>query len=84
MAEVLIIVAKESKQFPWNCQWALMDFQFIGVPEQPGDLWLCARPHRGRLTVGCPPPGVTEEACAWCEFWEPGQPTRAKGTSGGS
>lgn len=60
-------------QHPWNCQWARLAWQFGGIPEleQPDAEWVCVRPRRGRLTVNCAPPHVTEEECAQCECWEP-------------
>jgi hypothetical protein len=64
---------KDVQQHPWNCGWARLASQFVGIPEldQPdGSLWVCVRPRRGRLTVNCAPPRVTEEECAGCEFWE--------------
>jgi hypothetical protein len=64
-------IAEKGVQFPWNCQWVRLASQFVGIPEQAGDQWVCVRPRRGRLTVECAPPYVTEEECARCEFWEP-------------
>ena len=59
-------------QHPWNCRWVRLASQFVGIPEleQPDGLWVCVRPRRGRLTVRCAPPHVTEEECAGCGFWE--------------
>jgi hypothetical protein len=64
--------ATEDVQHPWNCQWARLARQFGGIPEleQPNTEWVCVRPRRGRLTVNCAPPHVTEEECAGCECWE--------------
>jgi hypothetical protein len=65
-------VVRKDVQFPWNCRWVRLDYQFVGIPEQeqPDGGWLCVRPRRGRLTAECAPPHVTEEECARCEFWE--------------
>jgi hypothetical protein len=64
-------IAEKGVQFPWTCQWVRLASQFVGIPEQADDSWVCVRPRRGRLTVECAPPYVTEEECARCEFWEP-------------
>ena len=71
-------VAKNGVQFPWNCRWVRQVSQFVGMPEQPGGLWVCVRPRRGRLTVECAPPHVTEKECAECQFWEPATNTKAE------
>jgi len=67
--------AMKNVQHPWNCRWvrpACQFIEFVGIPEleQPDGLWVCVRPRRGRLTVRCAAPHVTEEECAGCEFWE--------------
>ena len=64
--------AMKDVQYPWNCQWARLACQVVSIPEreQSDDLWVCMRPRRGRLTVSCAPPHVTEEECAGCDFWE--------------
>jgi hypothetical protein len=65
--------AMKDVQHPWNCRWVRPACQFVGIPEleQPHGQWVCVRPRRGRLTVNCVPPHVTEEECAGCEFfWE--------------
>ena len=64
-------VAKKGVQFPWNCQWARRPEQIIGITAEPNAEWVCVRPRRGRLTVECAPPPVTEEECVECPFWEP-------------
>jgi len=59
---------------PWNCRWvrpASEVIECVGIPEleQSDGLWVCVRPRRGRLTVNCAPPHVTEQECAVCEFF---------------
>ena len=52
---------------PWNCRWARVGHQLIGIPpreDQPRILWLCERPPRVSFYV-------TDELCSGCEFWEP-------------
>lgn len=64
--------AMKDLQHPWNCRWARLASQVVGLSElePPDGLWVCVRPRRGRLTVNCAPPHVTEEECAECSFWE--------------
>jgi len=64
-------VPKKDAQVPWNCQWARQPEQIVGISADLGAKWVCVRPRRGRLTVECAPPSVTEEECAECPFWEP-------------
>ena len=66
-------VAIKDVQTPWNCRWLRFASDVVGFPEleQAAGGWVCVRPHRGRLTVNCPPPQATEGECAGCEFWEP-------------
>jgi hypothetical protein len=65
-------VAMKDVLLPWNCRWVRLASHVVGFPEleQAGGRWVCVRPRRGRLTVHCGPPHVTERECAECEFWE--------------
>jgi len=75
-------IAKKSAQFPWNCQWARQPEQIVGIRVDPSASWVCVRPRRGRLTVACAPPSVTEEECTECPFWEPDHQPEGEGGRG--